>query len=289
MFSIFVKEPLTYFLLIGGILFYFNGFEQSDELYVESKEIIVDEISLLTHIQYQMKMFDSDLARKYLTSLSENKRQLFIQSYIREEALYKEALSLGLDNNDYVIKRRLIQKMEFLAANDENINFSIDNDKLLKFYNANKQNYKQDANITFSHRFFKGRNALNKIDKFLKSTTTIDPNNMQVGERFPYGMNFIEQNYSQIRNIFGDKFINEIIKIAPNKGHWSDPVQSSYGWHIIQVIEKNKEFIPPLKSIYEQVKNEFGTELDIEVRENAIQEIIDRYRIITLLKINEEM
>ena len=145
-----VKEPLLYFLLSGAVLFFLLSGEQGEESDPASREIQLDRPVLLEHIQYRMKLFDLQLAQNYLDGLSVDELQQLKDEVVYEEALYREALALGLDSGDYLIKKRLIQKVEFLYDEFEESG-SPDTQALTDYYEAYSADYRVAAQITFQH------------------------------------------------------------------------------------------------------------------------------------------
>ena len=113
------KQPLFHFLLLGLLLFLIFDLTATTRP-AAGKTIVVDREKLLTHLQFRSKSFDTGqletTLETTLETLSPEKRSALIESYVQEEALYRESLSFGLDVNDYVIRQRLIQKVEYLAS-----------------------------------------------------------------------------------------------------------------------------------------------------------------------------
>ncbi len=88
----------------------------SDEAAYDSKVIDVDREALLTFVQYRSRAFQPQAAATRLDGMSEEEVERLVRDYVREEALHREALALGMDKNDYVIKRRMIQSIEFSSG-----------------------------------------------------------------------------------------------------------------------------------------------------------------------------
>ena len=108
------KEPLFQFIVIGLLLIVGERLVNSSN-YSGEYQIIVDDQVLAQFMQQQAKTFKPDQALSALTALSGDDRQRLIDDYVRGEVLYREALALDLDRNDSIIRRRLMQKMDYLA------------------------------------------------------------------------------------------------------------------------------------------------------------------------------
>ncbi|MEZ5916953.1 MAG: hypothetical protein R3C40_05220 [Parvularculaceae bacterium] len=112
--STLLKDPLTHFLAVGVLLFVVasivNPPEQPDDV------IVVDRASILEFVQYRSKAFEPNAAAALFDAMDAGERKNIIDDFVREEALYREAKALGLGVNDYVIRQRMVQKVEFLAG-----------------------------------------------------------------------------------------------------------------------------------------------------------------------------
>ena len=113
-----LRDPLLHFLAAGLLIFGLFDVLSPDEADQRDDLILVDRAALLTFVQYRMRAFEPELAAARLDGLSDLERERLIADYVREEALHREALALGMDSGDYIIKRRLIQKVEFLAQGE---------------------------------------------------------------------------------------------------------------------------------------------------------------------------
>ena len=109
-----VKEPLLHFLVAGAIVFGAYGVF-SEKNSATDGDITVTKQSLLMFIQYRTKAFKADDAEARLAAMSAAAVDRLVDEYVREEALFREAVALGLDANDDVIRQRMIEKMEYLA------------------------------------------------------------------------------------------------------------------------------------------------------------------------------
>src|SRR5262249_27850635 len=108
-----LREPLVHFVLIGALLF--TAFELiQPSTAADNRTIGVDRNAIITFMQYRSNAFEAELFNKQFEELSEKQRQALVNQYVREEALYREALAMGLEQEDYIIRQRLIQKLEFL-------------------------------------------------------------------------------------------------------------------------------------------------------------------------------
>ena len=102
-----IQEPLAHFLILGAGLFLLYGYV-ADTAPERPDKILVDEGELARLSEQFRRTWMRPPAREELAGLAED--------FVKEEILYREALALGLDKDDLVIRRRMRQKMEFLNA-----------------------------------------------------------------------------------------------------------------------------------------------------------------------------
>ncbi|MBW2688263.1 MAG: hypothetical protein JRE19_20550 [Deltaproteobacteria bacterium] len=117
----FLKEPLLHFLAAGVGLFVLFGVVNRDEPDADPNVVTVDRDALLTFVQYRIKAFNPTLAEEKLNSLSDDELQRLIDDYVREEVLHREALQLGLDEDDYVIRRLRREQRRLLRGTVRNL------------------------------------------------------------------------------------------------------------------------------------------------------------------------
>ena len=132
----------------------------------------MDQDALLTFIQYRIKAFNPDLAAEKLGSLSDEELQRLIDDYVREEVLHREALALGLDEDDYIIRRRLVQKLEFITEGFAEAGADVDDAALQRYFDANKADYYVEPYVTFAHVFFQTENRPREQARALKDKLT---------------------------------------------------------------------------------------------------------------------
>ena len=181
------REPLVHFLLAGFLLFvYFKscGSDTSSE-----DTIVVNKSKLLDFMQYQSKAFNAEVFEKKLAQFSNIEKQQLIDNYTRDEVLYREAVRLGMDQNDFVIKRRVIQKMYYILDDLDEADLIVSEDSLQAFFERNQHRYYQADRYSFTHIFFKnGGDVLARVNAFIQN-----PNHQKLSAStsLPYGARFL--------------------------------------------------------------------------------------------------
>jgi len=289
-----LKQPLTHFLIIGLALFVIFEFTSNRYEDEDSKTVIVDRVALLTFIQYRSKAFDNQRFEEKLSSMSEQELKLLIDDYIREEVLYREALALNLNKDDYVLRRRLVQKLEFINQGFVNSSINHSDEDIKKYFENNKEQYKVEPYITFTHVFFNNEEhgkerakelALKKL-KELNDKNVPFSKSVEHGGRFLYHVNYVERVPDYVASHFGIEMAKELFALEPSDAIWIGPYESPYGFHLVMLTINEKERYPELDEIYDRVKQDAQYEYTKEETEKSIQEIIDSYDVKIVYKNN---
>lgn len=286
--SRFLKEPLVQFVLGGALLYIALTFFSAEEAGEDDPfHIIVSEANLLTYLQYQDKAFDAAQAQRILDGIDAKARQALEDEYIRDEIMVREALALGLDQNDDVIQQRLIQKMDFIFQGFADTEQSIPEADLITYYNANKNNYIEDATATFTHIFF----ATNDQDTRAASTKatalqeTLNANNIpfedagKYGDRFYFLKNYVSRPGKMIRDHFGNE-IAEYILGTNTYNQWVGPLQSEYGSHLIMIRSVKAARIMALSEVANQVLDDLRRVRLDEARRAAFEKVAQKYTVV---------
>ena len=149
-----LRDPLLHFLALGLALFVLFKFVASDDVNYDSKIINVDRDALLTFLQYRTRAFEPQTAATRLDALSTDELERLIEDYVRQEALHREALALSVDKNDYVIKRRMIQSIEFITDGFVTAAVELGEEDVAEYYESNRDDYYVEPYVTFTHVFF---------------------------------------------------------------------------------------------------------------------------------------
>lgn len=283
-----LKDPLTHFLALGGVLFLvFSLLNPSSGVDSDPKTIVVDRAALLTFIQYRSKAFQPEKASAALDAMSADDLKRLIDDYVREEALYREAQALGLDANDYIIKRRMIQKVDFITQGFGEATTTVSGEELETFYRDNKETYREDGLITFTHVFFDGeRHSPDEAKALAEAKLEELRNDRQQfsdapkhGDRFPYGVNYVERTRAHVESQFGTEMTDALFAEDAEDGLWQGPFVSPYGAHIAMIVMKQASRIPGFGEIKARIEADLTRERQREQTALAEQTIIDGYTV----------
>lgn len=256
-----IREPLVHFLAAGSVLFLLMGqFGSNDSL---DRSITINEEEVARLASQWEQTWQRPPSRQQLDSL--------IRDYIKEEVYVREAMRLGLDADDPVIRRRLRAKMEFLAT-AEIQNMEPTAAELQRSYDANKSRYAEKPAFSFDQQFLgedeaAAKDAMNALSQGKQPTTQA----LSVPESME------DAASDSISRAFGDDFTDSL-RNAP-QGKWSGPVRSGFGWHAVRVRNVIAAGTPNLSAVRQRVSNDWRAETQKTREAAAYQALLDGYDI----------
>ena len=282
-----MKDPLVHFLLLGLGLFLLFELVVSDEAAYDAKIIDVDREALLTFVQYRLRAFEPQAAAARLDGMSEEELERLIRDYVREEALHREALALGMDKNDYVIKRRMIQSIEFITDDFANVAVEVADEDVRAYFDANRQDYYIEPFVTFTHVFFDAERHGREESRVLATTKLAELNHQRVpfnegprhGDRFPFFVNYVERGPQFVASHFGRKMADGVFSHEPSDATWVGPFESEYGAHLVLLTRKSEGRYPDLQEVEASVRDNVQREAIRSIKDEAIQRIVDTYEV----------
>lgn len=277
-----LREPLAQFFLLGLLLFFVYEFK-SPPAEVDSTVIRIDRDVLINHMQYRSKSFEYEKFSLMLDQLSPMQIEKLLEEFIREEVLFREAKSLNLNETDYIIRQRLVQKMEYLLRASE-IKRPVN---LGEFYALNKDRYLTPKKITFTHIFFgkKERGSWSEsersAEKLLTDFLSKPPgkgSEINSGDRFVFHKNYVDKSSEHISSHFGKEFSDALFELGI--GTWEGPIKSAYGHHIVYVSNISEEGVKDLEEIYDQVEWDAKQAAITELTETFIVDLKKKYKLV---------
>jgi parvulin-like peptidyl-prolyl cis-trans isomerase-like protein len=288
MFNKIVKEPIFHFLLAGALLYL--AYQYLNPVPADSYNdniIVVNDSILKNMLNVRSKNPEGQFnVNAALASLDEKEKEVLAMEYIEEEALYRMALEMGLNENDFIIKRRMIQKLSFLLEDLNTGKIDTSNDNLLAYYETNSEEFKTDDKVSFAHVYLSsdhhGENTITKAENTLKLL-----NNKQVemsdalshGDRFPLNHKYTKITPTQSKSHFGIKFSDSLFKLEP-EDYWQGPIESGYGYHLVYINSKESGYIPPYESIRDLVTNSYTYREKQRLNRLSRQSIIEKYSVL---------
>ena len=273
-----VREPLVHFLLIGAGLFLLFGWRggpsplPAGQSGPASAKIVVPQDDIDQTI--------ATFTRTWQRPPTDEEAKGLIEDFIRSEIYYREALAMGLDRDDGVIRRRMRQKMEFILEDITSRTEPTD-EELLAYMNKHPDSYRVDPQIAFRHVYVnadkRGKNAEADARQILAQLNQgTDPDS--VGDPLLLDAEIRLSPLWDISKQFGEEFGRNLLELK--SGKWEGPVRSGFGLHLVLVTKRVGGRLPDLKEAREMVKRDVMAERQKELKDAAYAKLRERYTVI---------
>jgi hypothetical protein len=225
------------------------------------------------------------MAAARLDGMSDAELDRMIRDYVREEALHREALALGMDKNDYIIKRRMIQSIEFITDGFVTAAVEISDEDVQAYYDTNREDYYIEPFVTFTHVFHDSER--HDVDGAMARAKLAELNTQAVvfsdaprhGDRFPFFVNYVERGPEFVASHFGAPMAQGIFALEPSATTWQGPFESEYGVHLVMLTRKVEGRYPELAEVEASVRDDAEREAIAAQKDKAIQAIVDTYEV----------
>jgi len=271
----FFREPLVHFLLIGAGLFLLFGWRGGPASFPagpsgpQSAKIIVTQDDIDQTI--------ATFTKTWQRPPTEGEVKGLVEDLVRNEIYYREALAIGLDRDDGVIRRRMRQKMEFIL---EDITAQVEptDEDLRAFMKKQPDSFLVDPQIAFRHVYInaakRGKNAgTDALEILSKLNAGADPD--AVGDPLLLDTEIRLSPLWDIRKQFGEEFSRNLLELK--SGKWEGPVRSGFGLHLVLVTKRVGGRLAELKEARETVRRDWMAERQKELKNAAYAKLRERY------------
>ena len=256
-----LREPLFHFIAIGGLIFaVYAAVDDTGEAPADVIVIAPERIDqLATEFSSVWKRMPTD---DEINSL--------IEADIREEVYYREALALGLDRNDAIVRRRMGQKMQFLMDTGAYLQDPAAGE-LEAYFAANEDFYRSGLRLAFEQVYLGEAPAAEAIATIIKRAS-VDPSGdpATLGERTLLPARLGLSPINAVDGVFGEGFFDLVAQLPP--GEWAGPLVSAYGVHLIRILDTLPARTPPLEEIRDAVLKNWREAKAQETREQDYAE-----------------
>lgn len=272
----FLREPLLHFALIGGLFFTLYQWRNPKP----EADPTVDNTILVT--SNRVAALAGSFARIWQRPPSPEELAGLITDHVTEEVYYREALRLGLDRDDVIIRRRLRQKMEFLS-NDTAPLAEPTEAELAAFLKAHAEAFQLDAVLSFKQVYLNPDRHADSLEADTQELLALlkrkgaeaDP--VGLGDRTLLDTVMVEATHLEISRLFGSVFADQLLKLPV--GEWQAPVESSFGRHIVLVTGRTDGRMPELEEVREAVQREWAADQRARSNEAMLDALRSRYTI----------
>jgi hypothetical protein len=266
------REPLLHFLLLGAVIFAIGEYNRPGD---DQHRIVMDHARISKLAGTYAHQFGGQPSPAVLRTLIDND--------IDEEILYREGIAMALDKNDEVIRRRVVQKMQFLDQ-DLAPPAALSDVDLRTFYDAHHALYTAPKRISFTHIYFspdKGGDAAAQSRALtvlgaLSSTVTRAPDR---GDAYADLYDYSGIGPDDAKRLFGDTAIARTLFTAPT-GRWSGPFRSGYGWHLVYVSAVDPAHLKPFEDVRDEVRTDLQADAQAAANQKNFAALKARYTIL---------
>ena len=269
-----LREPLVHFLALGALVFAVfhlaadRGGSQEGRIVVTAGKI---------------EQLATGFSRTWRRAPTRRELDGLIEDHVREEVFYREALALGLDKDDSIVRRRMQQKLEFMAGDTSVLASPTDRD-LQAWLDLHPDKFRVEAGVAFSQIYFKsgreGENAQAAASRTLvqldRRQGHFDP--AQLGDATALPREMALSSVDEIARVFGDDFARQVARLEP--GRWSGPVPSGYGWHLVRVGERSEGGSKALAEVREAAQREWLAARNKELVDSTYARLRGKYSIV---------
>lgn len=268
-----IQEPLVHFLLLGAAVFFIHARYRAEPR-VGEEQIVVS----AGKIEHLAAIFSRTWQRPPTRAELEG----LIDDYVREEVAYREGKQLGLDQDDTIIRRRIRQKLDFVAEDLAN-EFEPSEEELLAYFDQHRQEYRVDPKLSFRHVFFNPelhpdsleQDAAELLDE-LRSDPQIAAE--ELGDRTLLEYRYDDVSQADIVNLLGREFASAAVALAP--GSWHGPIPSAYGYHLVFIEDREPGRVPKFAAVRQNVLLEWQHQHRQKLTEDFYQGLLKKYSIV---------
>jgi PPIC-type PPIASE domain len=269
-----IREPFIHFLLLGAAIFIANRLV-SGRADNQLGKIVITQGQITSMVIGFSRTWQRPPTREELEGL--------IRDRVREEVYYREAVALGLDRDDTIVRRRLQQKLEFVTADVAALAEPTDAE-LTEYLKAHIDVFRVDRKFSFSQVYLdpsKHGNRLAQDATRLLTQLQQEGRNADLyslGDPFLLEHRFEAAPTTEIAKQFGDKFVAKLVDVPI--GQWFGPVETGYGMHLVFVEERTEGRLPALTEVRDAVRREWTNARRMESNEKLFQRLLKRYELV---------
>ena len=251
-----LREPLLHFVVLGGMIYL---------VFVAVSGARKAPIDHIVVTPQRIDQLAAQFSSVWKRAPTRDELSALIEGDIREEVYYRDALALGLDRNDAIVRRRLRQKMEFLTDTGAYLQ-EPSADELDAYLAANEKAYRHGPRLAFE-QIYLGKSptpdSIARSMSALRSTPSIDPSTLGERTLLPAQLGLSLPN--AVDGTFGKGLFQRIAKFSPDM--WSGPVQSGYGFHLVRIVSRQNARTPKLDDVRAAVLRDWKSAKAKELRE----------------------
>lgn len=263
------REPLVHFLVIGAVLFAVFEWRGGGDTRIVITPGQLDALAAAFERTWQRTPTEEELKGQ-------------IDEHVREEIATREAMMLGLDRDDTVVRRRLRQKLEFLAEDTNDATPPTDAE-LQAWLDAHRDQYRSDAELAFRQVYLSPDRRPAVDDDARRLVAELERQGPDapleaLGDRLMLPQDVDRASHADVARQFGEQFAQTVSSLQP--GRWAGPLRSEYGVHVVLLRERISGGLPRLEEIHPVVARDFMAERRRSQLDAMYTRLLERYRVL---------
>jgi hypothetical protein len=267
------REPLVHFLVLGGLLF--AWFEWKGGGSGPGSTRITITPGLVEHLA-------SGFARTWQRPPTDAELKGLVDDHVKEEIAVREAVGMGLDRDDTIIRRRLRQKMEFLV--EDAVDAAPPTDlEVQAWIDQHPDRFRSEPRMGLRQVYVnvgrRGASATAEAQRLLARLRGAGPeaNIDSLGDASLLPRELPLGPVSEVTRAFGAEFATRVDAIPP--GQWIGPVESPYGLHLVLVTGRVASAPPAPADVRPLVERELMAERRRVQLQALYERLLARYTV----------
>ena len=270
-----LREPLFHFVVLGTVLFVVDSLLGESDAYPNLRiDVTTEDIRHLGNLWQ----------RTWSRPPSEEELRGLIEQHIREEVLYREAVALDLDRDDTIVRRRLVQKLEFLSEDLTNPE-TLTDAELQTWHQVHSDDYRDPERLSFVQVYFsrdrRGEAAREDAAQALLALTEAGASSVKAGRELGdpslLQYDYVEQSPADVARHLGAAFAEAVTDLPA--GGWRGPVESSLGIHLVYIVSRKESRLRTLDEVRERVRTDLARDRRKQANRAFYEKLRARYQI----------
>lgn len=256
-----LREPLLHFLLLAVPIFWLNGGQGGAA--ASGKLIQVNRENLQAFVSARLRVLGDESAT-HLDRLPEEAWRDLVDDYVMQEALYREAVALGLSERDELARRLLVERLNGVLRRLSLPREQPSEEALKTYFEQHHNDYYQQDTIGFSHIFIRGGTLsrdqlIHEAQQLLQKIRLAEAGPDQAtfyGDRFLYQTHYADKTQELIASHFGEAMAEQLLALDSQES-WLGPFESPYGLHLVYISERHSGRFPTLEEVRGRVEQDW--------------------------------
>ena len=261
------QEPFVHFVALGALIFAAYGWLHPHSL---------DDQHRLEVTQGDVEALRATSVQQWGKAPDAQQMDDLVQSFVREEVLYREAVADGLDRGDVIVRRRLAQKMEFLAH--ENVR-APDEAEQRRYFAAHAAQYLQPASVDLEQLYFSAdQHGAATAQLARQSLEALNQGRPTQGDNFMLARALTDQTRAMLVRDFGEAFADSVL--SQPAGRWQGPISSAHGLHLVRVLQRRAQVPGRFEERRDRVAADMVNERVAAARDAAFKRLLAGYTVV---------